>query len=168
MGAGRDEVDLGGGDFVLPLSPTTHVHTTGPIFVLPAGSSGQALEALFRQAGAARPAPRRPLSTLRAFLLLALACVSLASLAQPRLRLGLEEALAAAAFGGGSGPAALPARDLDFPIQACCIGEQCVRNSRGRHAVVTHVRSQREVTQLQARAAGGCSQGTPASGSAAV
>ncbi|KAL4457270.1 hypothetical protein ABPG75_012135 [Micractinium tetrahymenae] len=149
MGAGRDEVDLGGGDFVLPLSPTTHVHTTGPIFVLPAGSSGQALEALFRHAGAARAAPRHPASHLRAFLLLALACVSLASLTQPRLRLGLEEALAAATFGGSSGPAPPPARDLDFPIQACCIGQQCVRNSRGRHAVVTHVRNQREVTQLQ-------------------
>lgn len=154
MGAGEEPDD----HLVLPISPTTTLHAHGPIFLVAGapGSSGQ-LEALFRQAGAGRAVPRRRGSgsgnsrriRLQTLLLVALACVSLASLFETRLRSGLEEALALARGTRGGGAPPPPARDLDFPVQACCIGEQCVRNSRGRHAVVTHVRSQREVTQLQ-------------------
>lgn len=150
---GRDE-EAGAPDFILPLSPTTTLHAHGPVYLVSgsaAGSSGQ-LAALFREAGAARHTAavprrtRRRVASLQTLLLLALACVSVGSLITPRLRVGLEEALAMARAGRGPPP---PTRDLDFPIQACCIGQQCVRNSRGRHAVVTHVGSHREITQLQ-------------------
>lgn len=153
--------------FVLPLSPTTHIHATGPIFLVADSSGG--LPAFAQQlfsCGAPPFAPlqkavRRSASSVslagrggspcarpraRSLLLLAAVLLSLAGIFQPRLRRGLELALLRAQ-GGASPPPRAAA--LDFPVQACCVGQQCVSRSRGRHAIVTSVRSQREVTQLQ-------------------
>ncbi|EFN55609.1 hypothetical protein CHLNCDRAFT_133736 [Chlorella variabilis] len=132
--------------WLLPLSPTTTIHATGPIYLVDASSLGGPLaQQLFarqrRGGGAFRPGRRLALQGL---LLAALLTVALLSFFEPHLRDGLAQALLRA--GAGRGPP--PARDLDFPVQSCCIGQQCVRNSKGRHAVVTHVHSQREVTQL--------------------
>lgn len=135
--------------WLLPLSPTTTIHATGPIYLVDASSLGGPLaQQLFarqrRGGGAFRPGRRLALQGL---LLAALLTVALLSFFEPHLRDGLAQALLRA--GAGRGPP--PARDLDFPVQSCCIGQQCVRNSKGRHAVVTHVHSQREVTQLLVR-----------------
>ena len=106
-----------------------------------------------RSASAASLAARRqPSRFSRPLLLLALLTMGLLSFWEPHVRGGLELALLRARAGMGGAPPP-PPRGLDFPVQSCCIGEQCVRASKGRHAVVTHVRSQREVTQLQVRRA---------------
>jgi hypothetical protein len=131
--------------FYLPLSPTTHIHASGPIFLLSGDGSGAGLPA-FAQQLLKQHRRRVRRVRLQTVLLAALVCVSLLSFLEPHARRGLQEVLLRAR-GSMRGPP--PARGLDFPVQSCCIGQQCVRNSRGRHAVVTHVRSQREVTQLQ-------------------
>lgn len=95
-------------------------------------------------------ARRQPARFSRPLLLLALLTVGMLSFWEPHLRGGLELALLRARAGMGGAPPP-PFHGLDFPVQSCCVGEQCVRASKGRHAVVTHVRSQREVTQLQVR-----------------
>jgi hypothetical protein len=122
----------------LPLSPTTTIHATGPIYLVDA-NLGQHLFRLHR-----RPIRR---ARLQALLLACLLLVGILGLFQPRLHDALASALLRAR---GGAPPPLLAQDLDFPVQSCCIGQQCVDNSKGRHAVVTLVRSQREVTQLQA------------------
>ena len=131
--------------FYMPLSPTTHIHASGPIFLV-SGDGGSAGLPYFAQQLLKQHSRRVSRVRLQTVLLAALVCVSLLSFLEPHTRRGLQD-LMLRARGGMRGPP--PARGLDFPVQSCCIGEQCVRNSRGRHAVVTHVRSQREVTQLQ-------------------
>lgn len=137
LGAGSGMEDHGG-SFVLPLSPTTHVYTTGPVFLVSGDSLPRLQQQLFRN--------RRRGVRLQTLLLAALVFASLLSFFEPHINSGLREVLLRR---GMSLPP--PARDLEFPVQSCCIGEQCLRNSKGRHAVVTHVRNQREVTQLQVR-----------------
>lgn len=162
MGLGPQQQELErreSGDFVLPLSPSTTVHAHGPVFLVADAASGRGLEhALFASRGssgrlrslAARPAPppRRPAA--RTLLAAALALAVLASLAVPPLRAGLQEALVRARAGAPPPRA----RNLDCPVLACCIGEQCVRNSHGRHAVVTRVHGERDVSLLQVGAGG--------------
>lgn len=128
----------GSDPFFLPLSPTTTIHATGPIYLVDA-NLGQQLFRLHR-----RPLRR---ARLQATLAACLVLVGVLSVFQPRWHDALASALLRAR---GGAPPPLLARDLDFPVQSCCIGQQCVDNSKGRHAVVTLVRSQREVTQLQA------------------
>ncbi|KAI3425708.1 hypothetical protein D9Q98_007684 [Chlorella vulgaris] len=121
---------------VLPLSPTTTIHASGPIYLVDASSLPRHLLRGRRRGSSARR---------RGLVLAALLCVSILTFFEPHLQAGLAQALLRAR----SGRAAAPARALDFPVQSCCIGQQCLAHSKGRHAVVTHVRSQREVTQLQ-------------------
>lgn len=147
----------------LPLSPTTHIHASA-VFLINGGDQEaggvaalsarlQALlkppppASLFRSSssttslrGVAAAQARRP--NARWALLAALLLVGLMGFVD--VQGGLQRALLRA-----RGGIPVPPVSLDFPVQSCCIGEQCVRNSRGRHAVVTHVHSQREVTQLQ-------------------
>lgn len=135
--------------YILPLSPTTHIHATGPIYVV-SDSSGfpPFAQQLIKQHSRTRQSPRArqsPTARLQALLLAALLTVSLLSFFEPHLRDAVQQVVLRAR----NGRAPPPARDLDFPVQSCCIGEQCLRNSKGRHAVVTHVRSAREVAQLQ-------------------
>ena len=147
------------------------IHTSAPVLIVAGDGDAYGLPALAQQlwraarpgAGAAsvkRSASAASLTGRRAaarashrLLLLALLLVGMLSFYELHVRGGLELALLRARFGLGSAPPP-PPRGLDFPVQSCCIGQQCVRNSKGRHAVVTHVRSQREVTQLQVGA--GC------------
>lgn len=147
--AGLDLEAAGASLTTFPLSPTAVLHAHGPIFLVAdaQGSLPPYAAQLFKAAGRQQRQQRLRRGWLQTLLLAALVVVSLVSFFEPHLRVGLEVALARARSGGA--PLPLPARDLDFPVQACCIGQQCVSNSRGRHAVVTHVRSQREVTQLQ-------------------
>jgi hypothetical protein len=121
---------------VLPLSPTTTIHASGPIYLVDASSLPRHLLRGRRRGSSARR---------RGLVLAALLFVSILTFFEPHLQAGLAQALLRAR----SGRAAAPARALDFPVQSCCIGQQCLAHSKGRHAVVTHVRSQREVTQLQ-------------------
>lgn len=147
------------------------IHTSAPVLIVAGDGDAHGLPALAQQLWrAARPGGggggvKRSASTAsltgrrqasragRSLLLLALLVVGLLSFYELHVRGGLELALLRARVGMGGAPPP-PPRGLDFPVQSCCIGQQCVRNSKGRHAVVTHVRSQREVTQLQVRSPG--------------
>ncbi|PRW57962.1 glycosyl transferase [Chlorella sorokiniana] len=144
------------------------IHTSAPVLIVAGDAEAHSLPALAQQlwraawpsGGTGGGGVKRSASTAsltgrrqatragRSLLLMALLMVGLLSFYELHVRGGLELALLRARVGMGGAPAP-PPRGLDFPVQSCCIGEQCVRNSKGRHAVVTHVRSQREVTQLQ-------------------
>ena len=143
------------------------IHTSAPLLIVAGDGDPYGLPALAQQLWrAARPGGgsgvKRSASTAsltgrrqaaragRSLLLLALLTVGLLSFYELHVRGGLELAILRAHMGMGRAPPP-PPHGLDYPVQSCCIGQQCVRNSKGRHAVVTHVRSQREVAQLQVR-----------------
>ncbi len=146
------------------------IHTSAPVLIVAGDAEAHGLPALAQQlwraawpsGGGAAAGVKRSASTAsltgrrqatrasRSLLLLAMLVVGLLSFFELHVRGGLELALLRARVGMGGAPPP-PPRGLDYPVQSCCIGAQCVRKSKGRHAVVTHVRSQREVTQLQVR-----------------
>ena len=78
--------------FYLPLSPTTHIHASGPIFLLSGDGSGAGLPA-FAQQLLKQHRRRVRRVRLQTVLLAALVCVSLLSFLEPHARRGRQEVL---------------------------------------------------------------------------
>lgn len=128
--------------------PPIQVHATGPIYVLTSPHGGPP------GAGGAHGRAAAFSKRLQTLLLAALAAVSLMTFFEPRVSTGtVMDSLGrkAGLWAPYADPRGLASVDLDFPVQSCCVGQLCLAQDTGRHAIVTFVHSDRQIRELQVR-----------------